>query len=271
MGRIAVTNFIWNEQLLVEEHTSHPDGTAKDVTSWVYHDQLVLSQTVDRHRDNEVDRRFEMVIGDLVGTPTHLIDPDTCESSAISLSAWGVPLDDVASRTPLRFPGHYADTETGWHYNYHRHYDPLSGRYSSPDPLGIAPARNPYSYVRNPFSWSDPLGLSGHDDVVPLFKAPQRGNGRRQYENGYRADDFPGGPHDPYMDGKAYFAKEQELADNYAKHYKEGVIEVQVPRSEYDQTFRQYEKPYEGGPLTEVEIPNTEVEKLNDFPRKWHK
>ena len=38
--------------------------------------------------------------------------------------------------TPLRFPGQYHDRETGLHYNFHRYYDPETGRYLSHDPLG---------------------------------------------------------------------------------------------------------------------------------------
>ena len=37
----------------------------------------------------------------------------------------------------FRFPGHYADSESGLHYNYYRYYDPSLGRYPSADPLGV--------------------------------------------------------------------------------------------------------------------------------------
>ncbi|WUG22446.1 hypothetical protein OG912_05650 [Streptomyces sp. NBC_00464] len=40
-----------------------------------------------------------------------------------------------------------------------RHYAPETGRYASPDPLGLAPAPNPVGYVDNPNTASDPLGL----------------------------------------------------------------------------------------------------------------
>jgi RHS repeat-associated protein len=37
----------------------------------------------------------------------------------------------------LRFPGQLFQLETGLHYNWHRHYDPKTGRYLQPDPLGF--------------------------------------------------------------------------------------------------------------------------------------
>jgi RHS repeat-associated protein len=37
----------------------------------------------------------------------------------------------------LRFPGQYYDAETGLHYNYARYYDLATGRYITPDPVGL--------------------------------------------------------------------------------------------------------------------------------------
>ena len=65
-----------------------------------------------------------------------------------------------AADTPLRFAGQYADDETGLYYNHRRYYDPVTARYLSQDPLGLAPAPNPNSYVVNPTAWMDPSGLS---------------------------------------------------------------------------------------------------------------
>jgi RHS repeat-associated protein len=60
----------------------------------------------------------------------------------------------------LRFPGQLHDPETGLHYNNQRYYDPLTGRYLNPDPLGLAPGPDPHAYVTNPTTWTDPLGLN---------------------------------------------------------------------------------------------------------------
>lgn len=39
---------------------------------------------------------------------------------------------------PVRFPGQYADPESGQYYNYFRDYDPSTGRYIQGDPIGLS-------------------------------------------------------------------------------------------------------------------------------------
>lgn len=61
---------------------------------------------------------------------------------------------------PLRFPGQYADKETGLYYNYFRDYDPSLGRYKESDPIGVFGGLNTYTYVRgDPLGRFDPSGL----------------------------------------------------------------------------------------------------------------
>lgn len=60
----------------------------------------------------------------------------------------------------MRFPGQYADTETGINYNGYRDFSPDLGRYVESDPMGLRAGINTYRYTRdNPLSNSDPSGL----------------------------------------------------------------------------------------------------------------
>lgn len=60
----------------------------------------------------------------------------------------------------LRYPGQYADEESGLNYNYFRSYDSRTGRYSQSDPIGLDGGFNRYGYVDgDPLNATDPLGL----------------------------------------------------------------------------------------------------------------
>ncbi|SDJ24765.1 RHS repeat-associated core domain-containing protein [Rhodococcus triatomae] len=153
------TSFTWDATTLVEQNTTEA------TTRWVYQPgtHTPLTQTrvpLDPNDQAAVDAEFHAIVTDLVGTPTELVDPVTAEVEGRSTtSLWGVTAWAGAAATPIRFPGQYFDDETGLHYNLHRYYNPDTARYTTPDPLGLAPSPNPNSYPHNPTAWTDPLGL----------------------------------------------------------------------------------------------------------------
>jgi RHS repeat-associated protein len=155
------TDFAYDSTRLTEQTTA---GTT---TTWEYTPESYnpLTQTTR----TATDTRFHAIVTDLVGTPTHLITPDGETAWHTTPHLWGsqtpAPADTTAC--PLRFPGQYADEETGLHYNHHRYYDPATARYLTPDPLGLHPADNDYAYVPNPTHWTDPLGLTPCENVRP--------------------------------------------------------------------------------------------------------
>ncbi len=58
-----------------------------------------------------------------------------------------------------RFPGQYADAESGFSYNYFRDYDPTVGRYVESDPIGLRGGHNTFGYAfQNPLTYIDPRG-----------------------------------------------------------------------------------------------------------------
>jgi RHS repeat-associated protein len=144
----------------------------------------------------------------------HLDTPVTVISNRTGNLAWDWRLHEAFGATQptiyndeqlpyfnLRFPGQIADAETGLFYNYHRDYDPQTGRYIQSDPIGLAGGINTYGYVGgNPVSYADPLGLQwvrpsplfGPSSIHLTKSGPLYGNwggkdwsgGQRPSENG---------------------------------------------------------------------------------------
>ncbi|SCK55238.1 RHS repeat-associated core domain-containing protein [Streptomyces sp. WMMB 714] len=156
---VEATYFTWDGTRLAEQ-----SDTATGVTlTWDHEGHRPLAQYERKAlTQDQVDSRFFAIVTDLVGRPTELVDETGHIVWHTRTSLWGSTTwnRDATAYTPLRFPGQYADQETGLHYNYFRHYDPETARYSSPDPLGLAPAPNPVAYVENPYTTADALGLA---------------------------------------------------------------------------------------------------------------
>ncbi|MFF2082373.1 RHS repeat-associated core domain-containing protein [Nocardia sp. NPDC058176] len=157
--------FTWDSVHLTEQTTTDHTGTRTH--SWTNHPSTHIPLT------QSTDDRFWAIVTNLQGVPTHLADPTTGEiASTTTPNLWGES-SWTGLDTPHRFQGQQYDPETGFHYNYHRYYDPETGRFTTPDPLGITPSRNNYAYPQNPLCWSDPLGLAPQG--CSLFRGTTQG------------------------------------------------------------------------------------------------
>ena len=100
------------------------------------------------------------VHNDHLGTPQKITD----QTQAIVWDATYKPFGEVEVATEeiennIRFPGQYADEETGLNYNYFRDYDPSTGRYVESDPIGLRGGLNTFGYAgARPISFIDPKG-----------------------------------------------------------------------------------------------------------------
>lgn len=168
---VEETRFDWDETRVAEQTTSTPHGEAR-VLTWDYEPgtyrpatqrEQIWAGTADQRT---YDQRFYAIVTDLVGTPAELVDADGGIAWHRTADLWGatVTAPDAETDCPLRFPGQYFDAESGLHYNLHRYYDPETGTYVCADPLGIDPKPNDRTYVANPLTQLDPLGLTQQED-----------------------------------------------------------------------------------------------------------
>jgi len=98
---------------------------------------------------------------DHLGTPQVLTDDSGTVAWKAVYTPFGEAVASIESvENPFRFPGQYYDQETGLHYNYFRYYNPQTGRYITPDPIGLEGGINLWPYTaNNPVNWIDPSGL----------------------------------------------------------------------------------------------------------------
>lgn len=229
---VEETRFTWDGAVLVEQDHFQAGLPTVTVTGWTYEPGSWTPVTQDSRTfyaiapQQLVDERFHAIITDLAGAPAELVTPDGLIQWRRPAGLWGAdrpaglspaPEDQQVAR-PLRFPGQYHDPETGLHYNYLRYYDPDTGRYTSPDPLGLAGSPNAHAYVTNPTDLVDPLGLKPkRGPAGPTGPEP-----RRVYD--------PGGKHGPEAVQSSRGVNSKELADGQAALDNSTQIKPTSPR-----------------------------------------
>jgi RHS repeat-associated protein len=97
---------------------------------------------------------------DHLGTPQVLTNDSQAIAWKAGYTSFGEAVASIQTvENPFRLPGQYYDQETGLHYNYFRYYDAITGRYVTPDPIGLEGGVNLFAYAQNnPITFSDPSG-----------------------------------------------------------------------------------------------------------------
>ncbi|WP_324786351.1 DUF6531 domain-containing protein [Streptomyces sp. H51] len=238
------TEFTWDGPVLAEQTTAD-SGLPHPVTlTWEYDGLRPITQSerlTDSATQEEIDSRFFAVVTDMVGAPTELVDPQGVVNWRARRTLWGVTTwpKQSPAYTPLRFPGQYHDPETGLNYNFHRHYDPETARYTSLDPLGLTPAPDPYGYVIDPLRQIDPFGLMSCDeDTVVLYHGSRNWSGNDfslRNSNDLQREYTP--------DAGVYLTDDfNRAATQYAG--PEGVVvRTEVPRSFAESVWREHSGP----------------------------
>jgi RHS repeat-associated protein len=135
------TYFHYNDEGLVGEYAA--DGT--EIKTYAYNPGSPWSTNPLFMKKDE---QYYFYINDHLGTPQKIFAENGQTVWEARYTAFGMAtVQREIIENNLRFPGQYYDAETGLHYNWHRFYDPETGRYISADPIGLAGGMNLYAYV----------------------------------------------------------------------------------------------------------------------------
>jgi RHS repeat-associated protein len=167
-GPDTATTYIWDGPVVAEEiqHTRSASTTA----TWIF--EPGAFRPVAKVQDGAA----YACVTDHVGTPRELVSGKGKLAWSAQLRAWGEIDEQAADETDckIRFQGQWWDDESGLAYNFYRYYEPATGVYISPDPMGLDGGSRMYGYVHNPLGWVDPLGL-GSCKTWNEFQARNKG------------------------------------------------------------------------------------------------
>ncbi len=159
----TVSRFVYDNQDLLAEYD------AADAVLARYSHGPLVDQPLQMQRGGAV----HYLHADRLGSITQLSDDAGAVVSSYAYDAFGqtaTATETVIS--PFGYTGRERDTESQLIYYRARYYDPLSGRFTTQDPIGFAGFdQNLYRYVgNNPMNRTDPSG-----NFAPLIAACVRG------------------------------------------------------------------------------------------------
>ena len=154
-NKTETTRFLWQGMRMLQEQKA-------DLHSLYIYEQgsyAPLARVDTKPNQADEPKRYYFHT-DQIGTPLEVTDDTGRMVWRAYYKTWGA-LEALAPREieqNLRFQGQYHDIETGLYYNTFRYYDPVGGRFTTQDPIGLLGGDNLYHYAPNTSSWIDPLG-----------------------------------------------------------------------------------------------------------------
>ncbi|MCC7517509.1 MAG: DUF4329 domain-containing protein, partial [Pseudomonadales bacterium] len=135
--------YLEGERVAMYDYTTvePKDSTGQKAIVFLHNNQVGQTQYAFNSDGQMIYERVQTPFGETMG----------------EVNAYGVQM-------PVRFPGQYYDSETGFNQNWNRDYDPALGRYVQSDPIGLVGGINTYGYVeQSPGRFIDLFGLAPGD------------------------------------------------------------------------------------------------------------
>jgi len=157
-------DFLWDGFVICEEVESDERGARRTRT------HVHEPETFVPFLQVEAGQTFG-VITDHLGMPKELIDELGRVAWRSEHGAWGNVTRATSNEgaaavdSPFRLLGQYADQETGLCFTLFRYFEAQTGRWLSPDPLGLLGGKNLSGFNGAPTDATDPLGLTCHKDT----------------------------------------------------------------------------------------------------------
>jgi len=153
----SVTRYLYDGSAVVQEYVV--------VGSWVLDAEYVHGLGTDNVLTITRDGSTWYYHYDGLGSVTELTDSTGALAQAYEYDAWGIPTiyDPTSSiGNPYLYTGRRWDAPISLYYYRARHYNPATGRFIQPDPIGYDDGPNLYTYVSNsPTVFVDPTGMEG--------------------------------------------------------------------------------------------------------------
>ena len=133
------TQFLWDGLKMVQE--KRPGGS----NSLYLYTHAASYEPLARVDQRHASEKGQVVYfhTEINGAPEEVTNAQGEIIWEASYQIWGNTLKEIwheqqAVEQNLRYQGQYLDRETGLHYNTFRYYDPDIGRFTTPDPIGLA-------------------------------------------------------------------------------------------------------------------------------------